>query len=197
VVHLSAVRSDDRGQLSEGGGGGRAGVHFGHHGHRWAGFVLSSPRHLFRPSLTACVYRVSCVLCRVSCVANMGRRTGGVQRVRFSFVALGDPTSRSVVDLFPVGARRLRDQYMKTGQGFLLAYSVTSTESFEAAAALRSHIMRIKEDEPDVSHSAAFLAARWMIDESLPRVSCRVCHVVCRYRWCWWETRSIWRKSAW
>ncbi len=135
----------------------------------------------------------------------MGRRTGGVQRVRFAFAALGDPTSWSVVDLFPVGARRLRDQYMKTGQGFLLAYSVTSTESFEAAAALRSHIMRIKEDEPDVSHSAAFLAARWMIDESLPRVSCvscvscRACRAcrVRRYRWCWWETRSIWRKSAW
>jgi hypothetical protein len=50
---------------------------------------------------------------------------------------------------------------MKTGQGFLLAYSVTSTESFEAAAALRSHIMRIKEDEPDVSLSSGFLAARW------------------------------------
>lgn len=82
-------------------------------------------------------------------------------RIQEEFSAYVFPLSLSTTQLFgqwltsPPRARRLRDQYMKTGQGFLLAYSVTSTESFEAAAALRSHIMRIKEDEPDVNHSTA------------------------------------------
>jgi len=44
----------------------------------------------------------------------------------------------------------LRDQYMKTGEGFVLVYSITSTTSFEAAAKLRSHILRIKEDAGEV-----------------------------------------------
>ena len=40
----------------------------------------------------------------------------------------------------------LRDQYMKTGQGFVLVYSITSTTSFEAAGKLRVQILRIKEE---------------------------------------------------
>merc|ERR1712137_277238 len=44
----------------------------------------------------------------------------------------------------------LRDSYMKTGQGFVLAYSVTTSTSFDAAGKLRTHILRIKEDTQDV-----------------------------------------------
>ncbi|MDP2438542.1 MAG: Ras-like protein [archaeon] len=44
----------------------------------------------------------------------------------------------------------LRDQYMKTGQGFVLVYSITSASSFDAATKLRTQILRIKEDQPDV-----------------------------------------------
>lgn len=44
----------------------------------------------------------------------------------------------------------LRDQYMKTGQGFVLAYSITTTTSFEAATKLRTQILRIKEDNQDI-----------------------------------------------
>ena len=44
----------------------------------------------------------------------------------------------------------LRDQYMKTGQGFILAYSITSSISFETAQKLRMQILRIKEDHPDI-----------------------------------------------
>lgn len=40
----------------------------------------------------------------------------------------------------------LRDQYMKTGQGFVLVYSITSPTSFEAAGKLRVQILRIKEE---------------------------------------------------
>jgi len=44
----------------------------------------------------------------------------------------------------------LRDQYMKTGEGFVLVYSITSNASFDAAAKLRTNILRIKEEAGDV-----------------------------------------------
>src|SRR3990167_4790415 len=44
----------------------------------------------------------------------------------------------------------LRDQYMKTGQGFILVYSITQGVSFEAARKMRMQILRIKEDVPDI-----------------------------------------------
>eukprot|EP00033_Pygsuia_biforma_P000220 GCRY01000278.1.p1 GENE.GCRY01000278.1~~GCRY01000278.1.p1 ORF type:complete len:190 (+),score=29.40 GCRY01000278.1:141-710(+) len=40
----------------------------------------------------------------------------------------------------------LRDQYMKTGQGFVLVYSITSPTSFEALQELREQIVRTKEN---------------------------------------------------
>jgi len=44
----------------------------------------------------------------------------------------------------------LRDQYMKTGQGFLLVYTITTLTSFDAASKLRTQILRIKEDHQDI-----------------------------------------------
>lgn len=44
----------------------------------------------------------------------------------------------------------LRDQYMKTGEGFVLVYSVTSMASFEATTKLRTDILRTNEDKPEI-----------------------------------------------
>jgi len=44
----------------------------------------------------------------------------------------------------------LRDQYMKTGQGFVLVYSITSLTSFETTQKLRTSVLRIKEETPDI-----------------------------------------------
>jgi len=44
----------------------------------------------------------------------------------------------------------LRDSYMKTGQGFILAYDITSQTSFEQATKLRIQIVRIKDDNEDI-----------------------------------------------
>jgi len=44
----------------------------------------------------------------------------------------------------------LRDQYMKTGEGFVLVYSITSDNSFEASKKLRQQILRMKEDSQDI-----------------------------------------------
>jgi len=44
----------------------------------------------------------------------------------------------------------LRDQYMKTGHGFLLVYAITSSTSWDAASKLRVQILRIKEEHQDI-----------------------------------------------
>ncbi|KAK3330938.1 putative KREV1 protein [Apodospora peruviana] len=41
----------------------------------------------------------------------------------------------------------MRDLYMKTGQGFLLVFSITSRSSFDELVSLREDIIRIKDDE--------------------------------------------------
>jgi small GTP-binding protein len=41
----------------------------------------------------------------------------------------------------------MRDLYMKTGQGFLLVFSITSKSSLAELANLREEIIRIKDDE--------------------------------------------------
>jgi len=44
----------------------------------------------------------------------------------------------------------LRDSYMKTGQGFVLVYDITSSTSFDLATKLHTQILRLKEDTPDI-----------------------------------------------
>jgi len=39
----------------------------------------------------------------------------------------------------------MRDQYMRTGQGFLLVYSITSRSSFDEVASFREQIVRVKD----------------------------------------------------
>eukprot|EP00005_Dracoamoeba_jomungandri_P006273 CAMPEP_0174262284 /NCGR_PEP_ID=MMETSP0439-20130205/12887_1 /TAXON_ID=0 /ORGANISM="Stereomyxa ramosa, Strain Chinc5" /LENGTH=196 /DNA_ID=CAMNT_0015346975 /DNA_START=66 /DNA_END=656 /DNA_ORIENTATION=+ len=46
--------------------------------------------------------------------------------------------------------RALRDSYMKSGQGFVLVYSVISQTSFEHIGRLQKSIIRIKEETPDI-----------------------------------------------
>ncbi|KAK5634032.1 hypothetical protein RRF57_009746 [Xylaria bambusicola] len=41
----------------------------------------------------------------------------------------------------------MRDLYMKTGQGFLLVFSITSESSLSEIAGLRDEIIRIKDDD--------------------------------------------------
>jgi len=41
----------------------------------------------------------------------------------------------------------MRDQYMRTGQGFLCVYSITNKSSFEEVAAFRDQILRVKDAE--------------------------------------------------
>ena len=61
----------------------------------------------------------------------------------------------------------LRDSYMKTGQGFLLCYDVTSLASFEQAMKLRAQIVKIKEDN---EHVCLCVAVFRLTDTQIPIV---------------------------
>ena len=39
----------------------------------------------------------------------------------------------------------MREQYMRTGEGFLCVYSITSRSSFEEVASLYQQILRVKD----------------------------------------------------
>jgi GTPase KRas protein len=41
----------------------------------------------------------------------------------------------------------MRDQYMRTGQGFILVYAITSRSSFDEIAAFKEQINRVKDKD--------------------------------------------------
>jgi len=41
----------------------------------------------------------------------------------------------------------MRDQYMRTGQGFMLVYAITSRSSFDEIAAFHAQILRVKDKD--------------------------------------------------
>merc|ERR1711998_153053 len=60
----------------------------------------------------------------------------------------GDPCLLDILDT--AGQEEysaMRDQYMRTGQGFLWVYSITSTSSFEEVATFREQILRVKDKD--------------------------------------------------
>lgn len=41
----------------------------------------------------------------------------------------------------------MRDQYMRTGQGFIMVYAITSRSSFDEIASFREQILRVKDKD--------------------------------------------------
>ncbi|KAF5004920.1 hypothetical protein FDECE_8603 [Fusarium decemcellulare] len=70
--------------------------------------------------------------------------TAGTEQFGRSFLAQQLPRHGLRTDDGPVA---MRDLYMKTGQGFLLVFSITSSSSLSELAGLREEIIRIKDDE--------------------------------------------------
>jgi len=104
-----------------------------------------------------CEYRVTVVG-----AGAVGKSALTVRFIAGNFVEKYDPTIEDsyrkqcavdeqavVLDIMDTAGQEeysaLRDQYMKTGQGFMLVYSITSRQSFEAATKLRTNIVRMKE----------------------------------------------------
>ena len=44
-------------------------------------------------------------------------------------------------------ASAMREQYMRTGEGFLLVYSITSRNSFEEISTFHQQILRVKDQD--------------------------------------------------
>jgi GTPase SAR1 family protein len=45
------------------------------------------------------------------------------------------------------GVRAMREQYMRTGEGFLLVYAITSRNSFEEISIFHQQILRVKDQD--------------------------------------------------
>lgn len=86
----------------------------------------------------------------------------------------------------------MREQYMRTGEGFLLVYSITSRQSFEEIVTFQQQILRVKDKdyfpiivvgnkcdldaERQVStegSSHLFLPKLKRLPTCMPRVACR------------------------
>eukprot|EP00028_Trichosphaerium_sp_Am-I-7-wt_P012346 CAMPEP_0168539484 /NCGR_PEP_ID=MMETSP0405-20121227/21858_1 /TAXON_ID=498012 /ORGANISM="Trichosphaerium sp, Strain Am-I-7 wt" /LENGTH=166 /DNA_ID=CAMNT_0008569061 /DNA_START=213 /DNA_END=713 /DNA_ORIENTATION=+ len=56
-----------------------------------------------------------------------------------------------ILDIFDTAGQEdfsaVRDQYMRTGDGFLCVYSITMQASFDEAVSLHEHILRVKDSE--------------------------------------------------
>jgi GTPase KRas protein len=55
---------------------------------------------------------------------------------------------RTNLNLFrPPRYSAMREQYMRTGEGFLLVYSITSRNSFEEISTFHQQILRVKDKD--------------------------------------------------
>lgn len=56
-----------------------------------------------------------------------------------------------ILDIFDTAGQEdfsaVRDQYMRTGDGFLCVYSITLQASFDEARSLHDHILRVKDSD--------------------------------------------------
>ena len=50
----------------------------------------------------------------------------------------------------------MRDQYMRTGEGFLLVFAVNNAKSFDDISSYREQIKRVKDAEEVISHKKLF-----------------------------------------
>eukprot|EP01130_Rhizamoeba_saxonica_P005226 TRINITY_DN2096_c0_g1_i1.p1 TRINITY_DN2096_c0_g1~~TRINITY_DN2096_c0_g1_i1.p1 ORF type:complete len:211 (-),score=59.14 TRINITY_DN2096_c0_g1_i1:53-643(-) len=99
-------------------------------------------------------------------VGGVGKSCVTIQFISNQFVEDYDPTledsyrkqvtidnEECILDIFDTAGQEdfaaVRDQYMRTGDGFICVYSITLQNSFDEAITLHDHILRVK-DEDDV-----------------------------------------------
>ena len=77
-------------------------------------------------------------------------RHGRPGRIRVRIVVILNHINQAhdVLSLFPVYTySAMREQYMRTGEGFLLVYSITSRNSFEEISTFHQQILRVKDKD--------------------------------------------------
>jgi len=97
-------------------------------------------------------------------VGGVGKSCLTIQYISQKFVDDYDPTledsyrkqvaidsEECILDIFDTAGQEdfsaVRDQYMRTGDGFLCVYSITLQASFDEAINLHEHILRVKDVE--------------------------------------------------
>jgi len=92
----------------------------------------------------------------------VGKSALTIQFIQNQFVDEYDPTiedsyrrsvniddDNSLLDILDTAGQEeysaMRDQYMRTGEGFLMVYSITARTSFEEIASFREQILRVKD----------------------------------------------------
>jgi len=95
-------------------------------------------------------------------VGGVGKSCLTIQYISNKFVDDYDPTLEDsyrkqvnidseevILDIFDTAGQEdfsaVRDQYMRTGDGFLCVYSITSQPSFDECSSLHTHILRVKD----------------------------------------------------
>uniref|UniRef100_A0A6B2LKK7 small monomeric GTPase n=1 Tax=Arcella intermedia TaxID=1963864 RepID=A0A6B2LKK7_9EUKA len=95
-------------------------------------------------------------------IGGVGKSCLTIQYISGQFVDDYDPTledsyrkqttvenKECILDIFDTAGQEVfsavRDQYMRTGDGFLVVYSITLQDSFDAAINLHEHILQIKD----------------------------------------------------
>ncbi|EGG21252.1 hypothetical protein DFA_01130 [Cavenderia fasciculata] len=102
---------------------------------------------------------------RIVCVGGggVGKSALTIQFIQHHFIDEYDPTIEDsyrkqiivddepcLLDILDTAGQEgfaMRDQYMRTGQGFLCVYSVTSRESFDEVNSFKEQIMRAKDSD--------------------------------------------------
>ena len=80
----------------------------------------------------------------------------------------------------------MRDLYMKSGQGFLLVFSITSMVTLTDLQELREQILRVKDSDNVKCDILVRYKALWLTHFQIDRCP-----------WCLWETNAISKKSGW
>jgi GTPase SAR1 family protein len=82
----------------------------------------------------------------------------------------------------------MRDNYYRTGEGFLCVYSITIEDSYRLLTNFHEQILRVTENDGVRGHVLSLSLARWGRDRSsvacaVCGVRCAVCFRVVRVRW--------------
>jgi len=97
-------------------------------------------------------------------VGGVGKSCITIQFISNQFVEDYDPTledsyrkqvgidgAECILDIFDTAGQEdfaaVRDQYMRTGDGFICVYSITQQNSFDEAVQLHEHILRVKDED--------------------------------------------------
>lgn len=101
----------------------------------------------------------------------------------------------------------MRDQYMRTGEGFLLVFALDEMTSFESIQRYRERIRRIKDSDEVVFflkiliyEKSSFRLSDWMILSFSRFIYCIFLFsyfIRIRYRWCWSATRATSSGAPW